>query len=412
MKYGLIGERLGHSFSREIHARLADYDYELCEVAREDIDAFFDRGDFLGINVTIPYKETVIPHLYSIDEAARRIGAVNTVVNRDGRLYGYNTDFYGLTKLAEHAGVGIKGKRVAILGTGGTSKTARAVSATLGAKEILTVSRRAGEGVITYDELYREHADVDVIINTTPVGMYPNAGCAAVDISKFERLSGVLDAVYNPLSPRLIVEAKERGIPAEGGLYMLVAQAVRASEIFTGKEYGDGIIDAVYKDIYLNCECIVLVGMPASGKSSVGKRLCELLGRELVDTDALIVEEAGIPIPEIFSRYGEEEFRNMESRALRRAASLKGAVIATGGGAVLREENVAALRECGRIYFIDRPLEALVPTDDRPLSRDRASIEALYEKRYPIYKCAADVHVDGSGTVSEVADRIIKELGK
>ena len=412
MKYGLIGERLGHSLSREIHRELAEYEYELCEVAKDDIDAFFERGDFLGINVTIPYKETVIPHLYYIDDAARKIGAVNTVVNRDGRLYGYNTDFFGLTSLAAHAGIQINGKKVAILGTGGTSKTARAVAESSGAATVLTVSRRKREGVITYDELYSLHADTEVMINTTPVGMYPNAGEAAVDISRFPRLSGVLDAVYNPLSPKLIVDARERGIAAEGGLYMLVAQAVRAAEIFTGKAFSDEIIEKVYKDIYRKNECIVLVGMPASGKSSVGKRLCELLLRELTDTDALIVSDAGMTIPEIFEKNGESVFRDMESRAVRCAAALRGAVIATGGGAVLRDENVRALRECGRIYFIDRPLCNLVPTDDRPLSRDRTAIEALYEKRYPIYLAAADVHIDGSGTVNEVADRIIKEFLK
>ncbi len=412
MKYGLIGEKLGHSFSKEIHARLASYEYELVEVAREDIDAFFAAADFLGINVTIPYKRTVMPHLYCIDEAAKSIGAVNTVVKRDGLLYGYNTDFYGLKKLAEHAGVELSGKKVAILGTGGTSHTARAVVAHLGAKEILTVSRSEGEGVITYTELYASHTDTDVIINTTPVGMYPNAGAAPVDISRFGKLSGVIDAIYNPLSTKLIVDARERGIAAEGGLYMLVAQAVRAAEIFTGESYNDEVIEKVYSDIYKMHECIVLVGMPASGKSSVGRRLCELLGRTMVDTDAMIAEDAGISIPEIFERSGEGVFRDMESRAVRRAASLSGAVIATGGGAVLREENVRALRECGRIYFIDRPLECLMPTDDRPLSRDRDALTALYEKRYPIYLASSDVHIDGSGTVDEVADRIIKEFRK
>lgn len=412
MEYGLIGEKLGHSFSKEIHGELADYEYELCEIARDNIDAFFERADFSGINVTIPYKQTVIPHLHYIDEAARMIGAVNTVVKRDGHLYGYNTDFYGLSRLAEHAGVEIKGRKVAILGTGGTSKTARAVSKAEGASCVLTVSRREGEGVITYEELYKRHTDVEIIINTTPVGMYPKAGAAAVDISKFPKLVGVLDAVYNPLSPKMIVDARTRGVAAEGGLYMLVAQAVRAAEIFTGASYGDEVIERVYRDIYRKNECIVLVGMPASGKSSVGGRLCELLERELTDTDSMVVSDAGVSIPEIFEKRGEGVFRDMEAAAVRRAAALRGAVIATGGGAVLRDENVAALRECGRIYFIDRPLSELVPTNDRPLSRNRAAIEALYEKRYPIYLKAADVRIDGSGTVDEVAQRIIKEFSK
>ncbi len=408
MKYGLIGEHLGHSFSKIIHEELADYEYEICEIAPRDVGAFMTRRNFLGINVTIPYKETVIPYLDYIDEAARKIGAVNTVVNRDGVLCGYNTDYYGMISLFSHAGIDPSGKKVAILGTGGTSKCARAVLETLSAKEILVVSRHEGCGVITYEDLYEKHRDTEIILNTTPVGMYPRAGVAPVDISKFERLLGVIDAVYNPLNTRLITEAKERGIKAEGGLYMLVAQARRASEIFLGTIYEDDVPERIYRELYKDKENIVLIGMPSSGKSSVGKRLSEALGRELLDTDALLVQNVGKQIPEIFKDEGEERFRDYETEAVSEAARVCGVIIATGGGAILRRENVLALKGCGRLYFIDRPLECLMPTSDRPLSSDRAAIEKRYNERYSIYTSVCDVHIDGSGTVEEVTKRILE----
>lgn len=410
MKYGLIGEHLGHSFSKYIHSQLSDYEYELTEVAKEDIDDFFRRGDFLGVNVTIPYKETVIPHLYYIDENAKRIGSVNTVVNRGGRLYGYNTDYYGMISLAKHAGIVISGKKVAILGTGGTSKTARAVAEALGAREIVRVSRRESDGVITYRQLTTLHSDTDIIINTTPVGMYPNVGVSAVDIGSFRKLSGVIDAVYNPIRSKLIIDAIRLGIPAEGGLYMLVGQAVRASEIFLGVKYPESELDRIYGKLKREKENIVLVGMPASGKTSVGRAIAKVLGREMIDTDEMIVKNAGVSIPEIFAEHGESYFRDMESATVSEFSKEGGLIISTGGGAVLREENVTALRGGGRIYFIDRPLELLMPTDDRPLSRDREAIEKRYKERYAIYCSACDVHIDGSGTVDEVAGRIIKEF--
>ncbi len=412
MKYGLIGERLGHSFSRIIHERLGDYEYELCELKKEEVEGFIKRRDFLGINVTIPYKETVIPYLDYIDEAAREIGAVNTVVNRGGRLYGYNTDFYGMKALIERLGIEVSGKKAVILGTGGTQKTARATLRALGAGEILITSRRAGEGVITYEELYREHTDAEIIVNTTPVGMYPKGGVSPANVSKFDRLVGVIDAVYNPLSTHLILGARERGIPAEGGLYMLVAQAIRAAEIFLDKKYQGTVLDEIYSEIYEKKENIILIGMPSSGKSSVGRRISELLGREFLDTDSLIKENVGMEIPEIFKTLGEEKFRDYESEAVREAAARGGIIIATGGGAILREENIRALRSNGRLYFIDRPLECLIPTADRPLSSDRAAIEKRYKERYPIYTAVCDEHIDGGGTQDEVAMRILKVFNK
>lgn len=406
MKYGCIGEHLSHSFSKEIHNLLADYPYEIREVAREALDAFMTERDFLGINVTIPYKELVIPHLYYIDDAARQIGAVNTVVNRDGKLYGYNTDFYGMSSLISHAGVEIKDKTVAILGTGGTSKTAHAVCEALGAAEIITVSRRSGDGCIDYRELSLRGGEIDVIINTTPVGMFPNIYASPVELEEFPRLSGVIDAIYNPNRSVLVSEAKRRGIAAEGGLYMLVAQAVRASEIFLDKKYSYEVLDRVYESVLKSKDNVVLVGMPSSGKSTVGKILAEKLGRRLVDTDDAVVAEAGMPITEIFSRCGEGAFRDMETAAVREVSKMSSLIIATGGGAILRDENVAALSQNGRLYFLDRPLEKLMPTDTRPLANDAEAIKRRYEERYSRYLAVADEVINCDATPDEVAQII------
>lgn len=408
MDYGLVGEKLGHSYSEEIHGCLADYNYTLTEVAKNDFDAFAKARDFKAINVTIPYKETIIPYLSHIDDGARLIGSVNTVVNRGGELYGYNTDFFGLSSLVKKIGVSLSGLKVAILGTGGTSKTAYAVAKSLGAGEILTISRNKKDGVITYSDLYENHKDIEYIINTTPVGMYPKIFECPVDVSLFPELKGVLDAIYNPLRTPLILSARERNIPADGGLYMLVAQAVRASEIFLDTKYSEDVILEIYNKIAGRKENIVLIGMPASGKTTVGKLISEKLSCEVVDTDELIVSKAKMPIAEIFAKYGEKYFRDLESEAVKDAAARNGVVISTGGGAILREENVKALKEGGRLFFIDRPLEKLIPTSSRPLSSDREAITKRYNERYAIYCGAADVKIDANDTPMAVAEKIIK----
>lgn len=412
MQYGCIGEHLKHSFSKEIHNSLADYDYEIREIPREGVPEFMKKRDFTAINVTIPYKEEVLPYMYYLDTVAREIGAVNTVVKRDGLLYGYNTDFYGMSELFRHAGVTADGKKCAILGTGGTAKTARAVARALGAREIITVSRREGRGVVSYSELYESHSDTEVIINTTPVGMYPNIFDSPVELSRFPRLSGVIDAVYNPLCTPLILEAKRLGVPAEGGLYMLVMQAVRASEFFLDTKYDASVGDAIFGKIRQEKENIVLIGMPASGKSTVGRILSERLQKKLIDTDELIVEREGKSIPEIFETVGEAGFRDIESSVIRDIASVNDAVISTGGGAVLRDENVKALKENGRLYFIDRPLSALIPTSDRPTASTREAIEKRYHERYGIYKASCDVHIDANRDADGVADEIERNFRK
>lgn len=408
MKYGLIGEHLKHSFSKAIHEQIGDYVYEILEIEPQNVEAFMKNRDFCGINVTIPYKEKVIPYLDFVDESAKKIGAVNTVVNRDGKLYGYNTDYSGMLSLAKRIGLEIKDKKVLIIGTGGTSKTATAVVSDLGAREIIYVSNVCVPGAYSYEEIYKNHLDTQIIFNTSPVGMYPKNEGMPIDLKKFPLLEGVLDVVYNPIRTRLVQRARELGLKSEGGLYMLGAQAVYAYEHFTGNKASVELCDRVYKNVLSDKENIVLVGMPSSGKTSVGTYLAEKTGKRLIDTDSLIVEKNGMDIPSIFEKYGEEHFRALESEAVAEASKQNGVIIATGGGAILRKENVNALKQNGVLYFLDRGLELLMPTEDRPLARDREAIEKRYKERYPIYCSVADKRVNGSQTISQVANEILK----
>ena len=394
MEYGLIGEHLSHSFSKEIHGKLFDYPYELCELSPAELSGFFKKREFSAINVTIPYKQAVIPLLDEVDPAAEKIGAVNTVINREGRLIGYNTDYMGLRALIEKSGVSLSRKKVLILGSGGTSRTAAVVCESLFAGEIYRVSRTAGENTISYDEAYEKHSDAEIIINTTPCGMFPQNGTAAVDISRFPALLGVFDAVYNPLRSALVLAAKKRGIVAEGGLYMLVAQAVFAAEFFTGKDLPAGTIDRVYREILGEKQNLVLIGMPGSGKTTLGKMVAKELGFSFVDTDVVITEKTGKTPAEIINEEGEQAFRDIEEKVIAEVAASQSRVIATGGGAVLREQNRDALKANGRVIFLDRKLEHLEVTADRPLSSDREKLQARYRERYPIYTAAADARIE------------------
>ena len=351
MKYGLIGEKLGHSFSKEVHAALADYEYELLEIPADDLASFMLKKEFKGINVTIPYKESVIPFLDEISDEAREIGAVNTVVNRDGRLYGYNTDFFGMRALFLTLGVTAKARKVAILGSGGTAKTARAVFKSFEASSVITVSRSKKGSLIDYAELYRDHTDTDIIINTTPVGMYPDNGSSPIDLGCLKNLSGVLDVIYNPLRTRLVLDARSRGIPSIGGLYMLVAQAVYASEIFLDTKYPDTKIDEIYSRLLSGKENIALIGMPSSGKSTVGKVLANMLKRKLVETDEIIVKKTGKSISDIFNDDGESAFRDTESAIIANVSMQNALVISTGGGSILRDINVDNLRQNSKLMM-------------------------------------------------------------
>lgn len=412
MKYGLIGEHLGHSFSKEIHEGIADYKYEIREIEPDKLGDFLSSPEFCGINVTIPYKEKAIPYLYSISDKAKRIGAVNTVRNENGKLYGYNTDYMGMKALILRNNIDLKDKKALILGGGGTSKTGHVVLSDLGVREIVRVGLDFENPDVTYDEVAKKHSDAQFILNTTPVGMYPKNEGRIIDINDFPMLEGLIDVVYNPLRTNLVLDAREKGIKSEGGLYMLVSQAVYACEIFTGKKISEDVCKRTFDNIFKQKENIVLIGMPSSGKSSIGAYLANATGREFVDTDAKIVEKIGMPISDYFAKYGEGAFRDAESEVVKEIGAKNGLIIATGGGAILRKENVRYLKQNGKLYFLNRSLEKLIPTGDRPLSSDIEALKKRYEERYDIYVSSADCIVNGDGTVSEVAEFIKGEFFK
>lgn len=406
MEYGLLGETLGHSFSPQIHRALAGYDYRLLPTPPEEVEPLLRRRDFKGLNVTIPYKQTVIPLCDEVEPRAAAIGAVNTIVNRGGRLLGYNTDIDGLIYLGRRTGVDMAGKKVVILGSGGTSRTAQAAARALDAGEIVVVSRR---GENNYDNLDR-HADAQVLINTTPVGMYPRCGEAPVSLDDFPRLTGLLDVVYNPLRTALILAAERRGIPCSGGLPMLVAQAWRAAERFTDADIPERRVEEVLHGLFAAQRNVVLIGMPGCGKTTVGQALARRLGKDFVDVDEEIARTAGLSIPEIFAREGEEGFRRRESQAVRAAGSRTGCVISTGGGVVTRRENLWPLRQNGAVIHLLRCLSAL-PTEGRPLSQQTPA-EELWRRRAPLYAAFADYTVDNNGPLEDTLRQIEKELNQ
>lgn len=396
--YGLIGEKLGHSFSKEIHESLAGYEYRLCPLSREEFAPFMERADFAAINVTIPYKEMVIPYLAEIDPRAAAIGAVNTIVNRGGRLCGYNTDFDGVKYLLARHNIDLRGRRVLVLGTGGTSKTVCAVAGALGAASCTVVSRSGGEGRLNYTGAAAA-LDTQVIINTTPNGMYPHNGDAPLlDPAGFPRLEAVADVVYNPLQTNIVLAARELGVKTCGGLEMLVAQAKYAAELFTGRQIDDAVIDDIYRHIRREKLNIALIGMPGSGKSTVGRLLAEALGREFVDCDRVLEERAGREISDIFRRDGEEAFRGLESEVLLDVASRGGRVIATGGGIIKKAENIRVLRQNSLLVFLDRDPQRLDLDPGRPLSQSVGDNMKLYKERYPIYTGCADYQLQNNGT--------------
>ncbi len=411
MEYGLIGEKLGHSFSREIHNLLASYTYDLKELPKNELDTFMKSRNFKGVNVTIPYKESVIPYLDEIDEAAKAIGAVNTIVNREGRLIGYNTDFYGMRELLLSRSIRIEKRFVAVLGTGGTSKTACAVAKSLGASRIVRVSRNPhSDGDISYDELEAIKTDIQIIINTTPVGMYPNENCAPLDIDGFSALEGVVDAIYNPLRTKLISDARARQIRAAGGLYMLVAQAARAAELFTGDCNMMQKTEKAYCSVLKNKQNIVLVGMPGSGKSTLGRMLAKKTGKAFYDSDSEIEKQTGMCIPDYFSKYGEDGFRAIETDVIKRLSLLGGIVIATGGGAVIRSENIDSLAKNGIIVYLDRPISDIKITSNRPLTRSVDDLKKKYYERHEMYEKSADITVMVKGSEKSTLSTLINAL--
>ena len=408
MEYGLIGEKLGHSFSKIIHEKLADYTYELCPLAKDELDAFMTAKQFKAINVTIPYKQDVIPYCDVLDDSAKRIGVVNTIVNRDGKLFGYNTDFAGFLYNLNAHGITLKDKKVMICGSGGTCKTVTAVSEYMGAKEILVVSRSKKENAVTYEECIR-HKDVDVVVNASPKGMYPNNGESPLDLSNFPNCKAVVDVIYNPLKTRLLQQAEQLGMKAVNGLEMLVAQAKFAVEHFLSTEIENDKIDQITLELLKQLTNIVLIGMPSSGKTLTGKALCKYIDKTVVDTDAVIVERSGMSIKEMFARHGEAYFRQWEHDVIEEFSKQNGLIIATGGGAIKNEENIQNLKQNGIVMFIDRDLEHLLVTDDRPLSKDANAVAKLYEERYPLYTKYGDLRVPNNYPM-EISQQELDEL--
>ncbi len=404
IEFGLLGETLGHSFSPQLHHAFGGYDYQLLPTPREQLENLFAERKFRGLNVTMPYKQAVIPLCDEIDGRAAQIGAVNTVVNRSGRLIGHNTDIDGLLFMARQAGVELKDKKILILGSGGTSRTAQAAARESGAAEMIVISR-TGEN--NYTNLHR-HVDAEVIINTTPVGMFPRCGESPVDLAQFPHLTGVLDVVYNPLRTALLMQAEFLGIPCAAGLSMLTAQAKRASELFTGTSIGDDRTEEVFTALRRQLENIVLIGMPGCGKTTIAAALGKKLGREVVELDQMIAERAGKSISDIFAEDGEAAFRALEHECICTAGARTGIIISTGGGCVTEEKNYAPLHQNSFIIHLTRDL-SLLPTAGRPLSRE-AGVAALWEQRQALYARFADAVIDNNAAIGQTLMLIEKEL--
>ena len=416
LRAGLLGEHLSHSFSPQIHKALVGnrYTYEIYERDPADLEAFIKGNEWDTLNVTIPYKKAVMPYLDEISPEARRIGAVNTVTRLpDGRLRGDNTDYFGFERTLRACGCDITGKKALVLGNGGAAATAVTVLTDMGAEVILLGRNGKSVGGISpepYEGIYERHPDASVVVNCTPVGMYPQlVGRSPIELKKLPHVEAVFDMVYNPARTALIQEAMGLGIPAYNGLLMLVAQAKRAAELFLGEDISDGRIDSIVESISRETQNIVLIGMPGCGKTTIGRALAQALSRPLVDTDAMIVESAGRSIPDIFATDGEEAFRTLETQAVTAAGRMSGAVISTGGGVVTRERNYAPLSQNGRIIFIRRDSEEL-PVDGRPISQSTPKAE-LYAKRLPLYNAFADADVENNGTVDETVNKILALLG-
>ena len=400
MKCGLLGRHLGHSYSPYIHSQLGDYCYELFEREPEEIEAFLKNGDFSGINVTVPYKKDVIPYLDELTPVARQLGAVNTVVRRGEKLIGHNADYFGFMTMVKESGLEISGKKVLVLGSGGASNTATAVLEELNA-HVVVISR---QGQNNYTNLHL-HADASVIVNTTPVGMYPNAGNTPVSLDLFPVLEGVLDVVYNPARTKLLLDAEKRGLVAMNGLLMLVAQAKEAAQWFTQAPITEADISTIYRDLQRRMENIILIGMPGSGKTTVGKRLAQKTGRDFVDADEELIRYAGCSIPEIFARDGEAGFRQLETYILSQIGQKSNLVIATGGGCVTQAQNYPLLHQNGTIFCLNRDISKL-PTDGRPLSQQNKADE-MYRIRKPLYETFADNMIDNNGDPDEAVRHIL-----
>lgn len=406
-RYGLLGEHLSHSLSPQIHAFFGEYPYDLIEKPKDAVAEWFRHAPYRAINVTIPYKKDVLPLCDELDEAAKRIGSVNTVRFDTDAVRGYNTDYDGFSYMLNRAGMAVAGKKVLVLGSGGASATVCCVLQDLGAAKVVVVSRSGSDN---YENLHR-HADAQVIVNTTPVGMYPHTDAAPISLERFTQCEAVADLIYNPLRTRLLQDAASRGMKTANGLAMLVAQGRRAAEIFFKKAIPDEVVEQALAELERSFRNIVLIGMPGSGKSTQARLLAQVLGRSVMDTDVLVEQQTGKRIPDMFAEEGEAAFRRLESDVIAEVGKSAGHVIATGGGAILTAQNRAALRQNAVVVFLERDLDALA-TDGRPLSHNREALDALYEQRLTLYRETADLTVTVNTTPEETCRQIREAIGQ
>lgn len=406
--YRLLGKNVSHSYSQDVYKHLG-HDYKIMDLKEEKFDKFIQEKNFKGLNITMPYKKRVIKFLDNIDEIAQKLGVINTVINKDGRLFGFNNDYYGLKYLINKNQIQVSGKKILVLGSGATADTAEAVLKDLKAHTITKVSRKKKKNVLTYDEISRAHS-YDVIINTTPVGMYPNSNETPLDLNLFTKLEAVIDVIYNPLKTKLIIQAEKLQIPAVGGLEMLVAQAVQSARLFFNETIEDYRIDEIYKKIKLEKINLVLIGMPTSGKTTIGKLLAKQLNKTFLDIDDIIVTQENKTINQIFQEEGEPFFRSLESKVISNLSNKANCVIASGGGSILKTENIARLKQNGILIFIDRKLDLLITDKSRPLSANYKDLKKLYKKRYQIYTDVSDLRVLNNQSLKKVVFEIIEAI--
>lgn len=407
MEYGLIGERLGHSFSKIIHEQLADYTYTLHPLDQKAFVEFMEKRDFKAINVTIPYKQAVIPYLDHMDKKATDIQAVNTIYRKNGKLYGTNTDYDGFCYTLKKHDIHVKDKKVLICGDGGAAQAVKAVLRDKGCKEIISVRRTPTSTTISYEEAVRKHFDCEVIINTSPCGMYPNHLGLPLNLDDFPQCKAVVDIIYNPLSTRLCVQAKRRNLQYAGGLEMLVAQAKYAVTFFTQQTLSDSVIEPMVKQLLSQKRNIVLIGMPSCGKTTIAKALAQQMKREYIDLDEMIVQQKHCSISTIINEYGEAQFRRWEHEAVTEISQRQGLIIATGGGVVKNPLNMEYLAMNGTIFYIKRDLSKLSVDDNRPLSSSKQAIAALWEERKALYSLYADYEIDNNADMDQAINEIL-----
>ena len=407
MRYGLIGEKLGHSFSKIIHEQLADYSYDLIPLSKEAFPIFMKQREFAAINVTIPYKESVLPYLDRIDPKAAAIGAVNTIVHQGSRLYGYNTDYDGFRYLLAKHKINPKGKKILVLGKGGAAKACIAVMQDFGAKEIRTVYYKENPETITYQDCYAKHTDAQIIVNTTPVGMYPKTESSPIQLAPFQALEAVVDVVYNPLRTKFVLDGLAQGVIAVGGLEMLIGQAKCAVEIFQGKKIEDTVIQKLHEDLLKERSNLVLTGMSGCGKTTLGRLAAQHLGKKFIDIDEEIVKEINMSIQEYFSSMGEAAFREVESKMVRKLSALNGYVISTGGGVIKNQDNITELKKNGYTFWVKRDVALLESGNGRPLAPDFAATQKLYTERLPLYEASAEVICENNLSTEEALAHLL-----